>query len=115
MTLMPIGRQVLQDGGNAVDAAVATAAAVPIKSETSLVDPKAAVAFEAKKPLEIVEVDLDGPRAGEALVEKKSTTMLPRLIWHQGMNSAMAAPVATPVNSKSPTMVSPVVLRPIKL
>jgi len=25
---------------------------------------RAAVAFEAKKPLEIVELDLDGPKAG---------------------------------------------------
>ncbi len=31
---------------------------------------RAAVAFEAKRPLEIVEVDLDGPRAGEGLVEQ---------------------------------------------
>ena len=30
---------------------------------------RAAVAFEAKRPLEIVEVDLEGPRAGEVLVE----------------------------------------------
>ncbi|TCP32429.1 S-(hydroxymethyl)glutathione dehydrogenase/class III alcohol dehydrogenase [Sphingomonas sp. BK235] len=30
---------------------------------------RAAVAFGAKNPLEIVEVDLDGPRAGEVLVE----------------------------------------------
>src|SRR5260370_11658658 len=28
---------------------------------------RAAVAFEAKKPLEIVELDLDGPKAGEVL------------------------------------------------
>ena len=34
---------------------------------------RAAVAFEAGKPLEIVEVDLDGPRAGEVLVEIKAT------------------------------------------
>ena len=34
---------------------------------------RAAVAFEAGKPLEIVEVDLDGPRAGEVLVEMKAT------------------------------------------
>jgi len=34
---------------------------------------RAAVAFEAGKPLEIVEVDLDGPRAGEVLVEVKAT------------------------------------------
>ena len=30
---------------------------------------RAAVAFEAPKPLEIVEVDLDGPRSGDVLVE----------------------------------------------
>ena len=34
---------------------------------------RAAVAFEAGKPLEIVEVDLDGPQAGEVLVEIKAT------------------------------------------
>jgi S-(hydroxymethyl)glutathione dehydrogenase/alcohol dehydrogenase len=34
---------------------------------------RAAVAFEAKKPLEIVEVDLQGPRQGEVLVEIKAT------------------------------------------
>jgi S-(hydroxymethyl)glutathione dehydrogenase/alcohol dehydrogenase len=34
---------------------------------------RAAVAFEAAKPLEIVEVDLEGPRAGEVLVEVKAT------------------------------------------
>ena len=34
---------------------------------------RAAVAFEAKKPLEIVELDLDGPRAGEVLVEIMAT------------------------------------------
>ena len=34
---------------------------------------RAAVAFEAKRPLEIVEVDLEGPRAGEVLVEIKAT------------------------------------------
>ena len=30
---------------------------------------RAAVAFEAKRPLEIVEVDLEGPKAFEVLVE----------------------------------------------
>ena len=30
---------------------------------------RAAVAFEARKPLEIVEVDLEGPRPGEVLIE----------------------------------------------
>ncbi|WP_374442350.1 S-(hydroxymethyl)glutathione dehydrogenase/class III alcohol dehydrogenase [Stella sp.] len=34
---------------------------------------RAAVAFEAKKPLEIVEVELQGPQAGEVLVEVKAT------------------------------------------
>ena len=34
---------------------------------------RAAVAFAAGKPLEIVEVDLDGPKAGEVLVEIKDT------------------------------------------
>jgi len=34
---------------------------------------RAAVAFAAGQPLEIVEVDLEGPRAGEVLVEIKAT------------------------------------------
>jgi S-(hydroxymethyl)glutathione dehydrogenase/alcohol dehydrogenase len=34
---------------------------------------RAAVAFAAKRPLEIVELDLDGPRAGEVLVEIMAT------------------------------------------
>ena len=34
---------------------------------------RAAVAFAARKPLEIVEVELDGPKAGEVLVEVKAT------------------------------------------
>ena len=34
---------------------------------------RAAVAFERAKPLEIVEVDLEGPRQGEVLVEIKAT------------------------------------------
>ena len=34
---------------------------------------KAAVAFQAGQPLEIVEVQIDGPRAGEVLVELKAT------------------------------------------
>src|SRR3546814_13333336 len=34
---------------------------------------RAAVAFEAKKPLEIVEVDLEGPKTGEVLVEIMAT------------------------------------------
>ena len=34
---------------------------------------RAAVAFEAKQPLEIVELDLEGPKAGEVLVEIMAT------------------------------------------
>ncbi|MDO9521262.1 MAG: S-(hydroxymethyl)glutathione dehydrogenase/class III alcohol dehydrogenase [Pseudohongiella sp.] len=34
---------------------------------------RAAVAFAAGKPLEIIEVDLEGPKAGEVLVELKAT------------------------------------------
>ncbi len=34
---------------------------------------RAAVAFAARQPLEIVELDLEGPRAGEVLVEIKAT------------------------------------------
>ena len=38
-----------------------------------MIKTRAAVAFEAGKPLEIHEVDLEGPRAGEVLVEMKAT------------------------------------------
>src|SRR5436853_2207659 len=34
---------------------------------------RAAVAFAAKRPLQIVELDLDGPKAGEVLVQIKAT------------------------------------------
>lgn len=34
---------------------------------------RAAIAFEAKKPLEIVELDLGGPRTGDVLVEIMAT------------------------------------------
>ena len=34
---------------------------------------KAAIAFAAGEPLRVEEVDLDGPRAGEVLVELKAT------------------------------------------
>ncbi len=37
--------------------------------EKSDMKTRAAVAFEAGKPLEIVEVDLQGPQKGEVLVE----------------------------------------------
>jgi S-(hydroxymethyl)glutathione dehydrogenase/alcohol dehydrogenase len=41
--------------------------------EGSRMKTRAAVAFEAKKPLEIVELDLEGPKAGEVLVEIMAT------------------------------------------
>ncbi len=34
---------------------------------------RAAIAYAAGKPLEIVTVDLGGPKAGEVLVELKAT------------------------------------------
>jgi len=34
---------------------------------------RAAVAFEAGKPLEIVEIDVEGPKAGEVLIEIMAT------------------------------------------
>lgn len=34
---------------------------------------RAALALEAGKPLEVMEVELDGPRAGEVLIEVKAT------------------------------------------
>ncbi|TAL53211.1 MAG: S-(hydroxymethyl)glutathione dehydrogenase, partial [Pandoraea sp.] len=34
---------------------------------------RAAIAWEAGKPLTIEEVDLEGPRAGEVLIEVKAT------------------------------------------
>ncbi|HEY8077540.1 MAG TPA: S-(hydroxymethyl)glutathione dehydrogenase/class III alcohol dehydrogenase, partial [Labilithrix sp.] len=34
---------------------------------------RAALAYEAKKPLEVVEVDLEGPKEGEVLVELRAT------------------------------------------
>ena len=36
-------------------------------------DVRAAVAFEAGKPLEITTVQLEGPKAGEVMVEHKAT------------------------------------------
>ena len=36
---------------------------------------RAAVAFEKAKPLEIVELDLEGPKHGEVLVEIKATVI----------------------------------------
>ena len=38
---------------------------------------RAAVAYAAGKPLEVVTVDLDGPKDGEVLVEIKATRHVP--------------------------------------
>src|ERR1700745_557853 len=47
--------------------------ASPGEFEEFTMKTRAAVAFEAKKPLEIVEVDLEGRKAGEGFVEIKAT------------------------------------------
>ena len=43
---------------------------------------KAAVAWEANKPLSIEEVDLEGPKAGEVLVRIVATGRLPHRCLH---------------------------------
>jgi S-(hydroxymethyl)glutathione dehydrogenase/alcohol dehydrogenase len=45
----------------------------PHETRREAMKSRAAVAFEAKKPLEIVEVDLEGPKEGEVLVQVKAT------------------------------------------
>ena len=42
---------------------------------------KAAIAYAAGKPLEIVTLDLDGPKAGEVLIELKATGVC-HSDWH---------------------------------
>ena len=77
---------------------------------------KAAVAFSAAKPLEIVEVDLEGPRAGEVLVEIKATGIchtdaftlsgddpegaFPAILGHEG--AGIVVEVGTGVKSVQP-------------
>lgn len=41
--------------------------------------------------------------------------MLPRLTWHNGIKSAIAAPAATPESSKSPVIGLPMASRPTML
>ena len=69
---------------------------------------RAAVAFETKKPLEIIEFDLDGPQAGEVLVEIKATGIchtdaytldgldsegiFPSILGHEGAGGAPIIP-----------------------
>ena len=68
---------------------------------------RAAVAVAAGQPLEIMEVDLDGPRQGEVLVEIKATGichtdeftlsgadpegMFPAILGHEGAGIAIVA------------------------
>ena len=77
---------------------------------------RAAVAFEARKPLEIIELDLEGPQTGEVLVEIKATGIchtdeftlsgddpegiFPAVLGHEGAGIVME--VGTGVTSLSP-------------
>jgi len=56
-----------------IAAACRIAYAVARKHGETDVKTRAAVAFAAKTPLEVVELDLDGPRAGEVLIELMAT------------------------------------------
>lgn len=69
---------------------------------------RAAVAFAVKQPLEIVEVDLNGPKAGEVLVEIMTTRIchtdaytldgfdsggiFPSILGHEGARAAPKCP-----------------------
>ena len=57
---------------------------------------RAAVAFAAKQPLEIVELDLEGPRPGEVLVEIVATT--------RGDGFREAVPLVGPFPSGAPAI-----------
>lgn len=77
---------------------------------------KAAVALEAGKPMEIMEVELDGPKAGEVLVEIKATGLchtddftlsgadpegaFPAILGHEG--AGVVAEVGPGVTSVAP-------------
>src|SRR3569623_1988919 len=57
----------------AASAAAVILIAAGVRLRSNPLKTRAAVAFEANKPLEIVEVDLEGPKAFEVLVEIKAT------------------------------------------
>lgn len=77
---------------------------------------KAAVAFEANKPLSIETVDLEGPKAGEVLIDLKATGVchtdalamtgfgpgaaLPQILGHEG--AGVVAEVASDVTDLKP-------------
>ena len=77
---------------------------------------RAAVAYEAGKPLTLETVDLDGPRAGEVLVEIKATGIChtdkytlsgadPRACFRQ--SSAMKAPASSSRSGRGVASVKP--------
>ena len=82
---------------------------------------RAAVAFEAKRPLEIVELDLEGPKTGEVLVEIMATGichtdaytldgldsegLFPSVLGHEGCG--VVREVGAGVTSVVPSGISP--------
>ena len=87
-------------------------------------DVRAAVAVEARKPLEVTTVQLEGPKAFEVLVEVKATGichtdwftlsgddpegLFPAILGHEGAGIVreVGAGVTTPIISQWPVMVS---------
>ena len=51
---------------------------------------RAAVAFEAKKPLEIVELDLEGPKAGEVWLKSRQPAFATRMPTRSTASTAKA-------------------------
>ena len=80
---------------------------------------RAAVAFQAGKPLEIVEVDLDGPKAGEVMIEIKATGichtddftlsgadpegLFPAILGHEGAGVVVEVGPASPASRRATT------------
>ncbi|OWK20185.1 hypothetical protein AJ88_34215 [Mesorhizobium amorphae CCBAU 01583] len=80
---------------------------------------RAAVAVAAGKPLEIMEVDLDGPRDGEVLVEIKATGichtdeftlsgadpegLFPAILGHEGAGVVVMSARASPRSRRATT------------
>ena len=90
---------------------------IPIRNWTEkTMDVRAAVAFEAGKPLEVTTVKLDGPKAGEVMVELKATGichtdeftrsgadpegLFPAILGHEG--AGIVVDVGTGVTSVKP-------------
>jgi S-(hydroxymethyl)glutathione dehydrogenase/alcohol dehydrogenase len=80
---------------------------------------RAAVAFAPKQPLEIVELDLEGPKAGEVLVEIMATGIchtdaytldgldsegiFPSILGHEGAGSCARSARASPASGLATT------------